>query len=123
MPRLLWKPEDYSRAYNSPSSDPIPSLYNPLYFITIQIMFTLILYCQRIGISSDFFPSFLLFCNTDTTNRMYSGGPGFKFRPETGYPDFFRGFPQSLQANYATTASFQILFNSLLTCHPFIRRY
>jgi hypothetical protein len=47
--------------------------------------------------------------------------------PEISYPEVFRGFPQSHQANariaaqnYATTAAFQTLSNSSFTYHPFI---
>jgi hypothetical protein len=29
----------------------------------------------------------------------YSGVPSSNIGPETGYPEVFRGFPQSLQAN------------------------
>jgi hypothetical protein len=32
-------------------------------------------------------------------SAWYSGGSGFKSRPETGHPDISRGFPQYLQAN------------------------
>jgi hypothetical protein len=33
------------------------------------------------------------------TPASFSGVPSSDIGPETGYPEFFRGFPQSLQAN------------------------
>jgi hypothetical protein len=66
-----------------------------------------------------------------STPASYSGGPGLKSRPgdRLSWQEAFRDFSQSLQANteimtqnYATTASFQILFSSSFTYHAFIRR-
>jgi hypothetical protein len=37
------------------------------------------------------------------TLASYSGGPGFKSRLQTIYPEVFRGFPQFLQANADST--------------------
>jgi hypothetical protein len=38
-------------------------------------------------------------CRVINTPASYSGGPDFKSRPETGYPEVLHGSLQSLQAN------------------------